>query len=41
MLRLDAVTYIWAEPGTECVHMPEAHEIIKLLRDVIDTVAPG
>ena len=41
MLRLDAVTYIWAEPGTECVHLPEAHEIIKLLRDVIDTVAPG
>jgi glucosylglycerate phosphorylase len=41
MLRLDAVTYIWAEPGTECVHMPEAHEIIKLLRDVIDAVAPG
>ncbi len=41
MLRLDAVTYIWAEPGTECVHLPETHEIVKLLRDVLEAVAPG
>ena len=41
MLRLDAVTYIWAEPGTECVHLPQTHEVVKLLRDVINTVAPG
>jgi sucrose phosphorylase len=41
ILRLDAVTYIWAEPGTECVHLPETHEIVKILRDVMDAVAPG
>ena len=41
LLRLDAVTYIWAEPGTDCVHLPETHEIVKLLRDVIEVVAPG
>jgi len=41
ILRLDAVTYIWAEPGTECVHLPQTHEIVKLIRDVLDTVAPG
>jgi len=41
ILRLDAVTYIWADPGTECVHLPETHEIIKLLRDVMNVVAPG
>jgi len=41
IIRLDAVTYIWAEPGTECVHLPETHEVVKLLRDVMDTVAPG
>ena len=41
MLRLDAVTYVWAEPGTDCVHLPETHEIVKLLRDVVDTVASG
>jgi glycosidase len=41
ILRLDAVTYIWAEPGTECVHLPETHEIVKILRDVVDVVAPS
>jgi glucosylglycerate phosphorylase len=41
LLRLDAVTYIWAEPGTESVHMPETHEVVKLLRDVVDSVGSG
>lgn len=41
IIRLDAVTYIWAEAGTECVHLPQTHEIVKLLRDVMDVVAPG
>jgi sucrose phosphorylase len=41
LLRLDAVTYIWAEPGTECVHLEQTHEIVKLLRTVVDLAAPG
>jgi sucrose phosphorylase len=41
IIRLDAVTYLWSEPGTESIHLPQTHEIIKLLRDVLDTVAPG
>jgi sucrose phosphorylase len=41
ILRLDAVTYVWAEPGTECVHLPETHEIVKFLRDVLAVAAPG
>ena len=41
LLRLDAVTYIWAEPGTECVHLDETHEIVKLLRTLMDIAAPG
>lgn len=41
VIRLDAVTYIWAEPGTECVHLPQTHAIVKLLRDVMDVAAPG
>ncbi len=40
-IRLDAVTYIWAEPGTECIHLPQTHEIIKLLRDILGVIAPG
>jgi len=41
ILRLDAVTYLWSEPGTACVHLPQTHTIVKLLRDVMDTAAPG
>ena len=40
ILRLDAVTYLWAEPGTPSVHLEQTHEIIKLLRDVFNVVAP-
>ncbi len=41
ILRLDAVTYIWAEPGTESVHLPQTHEVVKLIRDVVDSVGSG
>ena len=41
ILRLDAVTYLWAEPGTESIHLRQTHEIVKLIRDVVDTVASG
>ena len=39
IIRLDAVTYLWAEPGTACVHLDETHEIIKLFRDILKVVA--
>ncbi|MCK5094555.1 MAG: sugar phosphorylase, partial [Spirochaetes bacterium] len=32
IIRLDAVTYLWAEPGTRCVHLEQTHEIVKLFR---------
>lgn len=41
IIRLDAVTYLWTEPGTRCVHLEQTHEIIKLFRDILDRVAPG
>ena len=41
IIRLDAVTYLWAELGTQCANLEETHEIVRLLRDVLDTVAPG
>ncbi len=40
VLRLDAVTYLWSQPGTRCIHLEQTHEIIKLFRDVISVVAP-
>lgn len=41
IIRLDAVTYLWTQPGTRCVHLDKTHEIIKLFRDILDTVASG
>ncbi|HSE09929.1 MAG TPA: sugar phosphorylase [Nocardioidaceae bacterium] len=41
MLRLDAVAFLWKEPGTSCIHLPQTHEIIRLWRTVLDVVAPG
>ena len=40
LLRLDAIGYLWKEPGTSCIHLPQTHEIVKLFRDVLDDVAP-
>lgn len=40
ILRLDAVTYLWSELGTSCAHLDQTHEIVKLMRDLLDAVAP-
>jgi len=39
-IRLDAVAFIWKKLGTSCIHLPETHEIIRLMRDVLEVVAP-
>jgi sucrose phosphorylase len=38
--RLDAVAFLWKQLGTNCLHLPETHEMVKLLRDVCEIVAP-
>lgn len=38
--RLDAVAFLWKTLGTNCLHLPETHEVVKLLRDVLEIVAP-
>jgi glucosylglycerate phosphorylase len=40
IIRLDAVTYLWKELGTPCVHHPKTHGVLRLLRTVVDAVAP-
>jgi sucrose phosphorylase len=40
MIRLDAIAYLWKEMGTSCIHRPQTHEIVRLMRDVLDAVAP-
>ncbi len=41
IIRLDAVTYLWRELGTDCASLEQTHEIIKLFRDALDVAAPG
>lgn len=36
VFRLDAVGFLWKQPGTNCLHLPQTHEIIKLMRTLID-----
>lgn len=40
-LRMDAVAFLWKEPGTTCIHLPQTHEVIKLLRLLAEVKAPG
>ncbi len=39
-IRLDAIAYLWKEIGTTCIHLPQTHAIIQLLRAVLDESAP-
>lgn len=39
-LRLDAVAYLWKEIGTSCVHHHKTHLVVRLLRTILDHVAP-
>jgi len=41
LVRLDAVAFLWKRLGTGCIHLPETHEVVKLMREVADAVAPG
>lgn len=39
-IKLDAVDYLWKNPGTSCCNLPETHVIVKLLRELINLVTP-
>jgi len=41
ILRLDAIAYLWKEPGTDCINLPQTHEVVRLIRAVLDMLAPG
>ncbi len=40
LIRLDAIAFVWKEPGTACVHLPQTHELIQLIREVVHALAP-
>jgi len=35
-LRLDAVAFLWKEPGTPSIHLPQTHAIVQLIRLLCD-----
>lgn len=39
-IRLDAIAYLWKEPGTACINLPQTHQIIQFFRAVLDEMAP-
>ena len=40
IVRLDAIGYIWKKPNSSCVNLPKTHQIVKLLRSILEYVAP-
>ena len=39
IIRLDAIAYLWKQLGTCCIHLPETHEVVKLMRTCFDAVS--
>lgn len=40
-VRLDAVGYLWKKLGTCCIHLPETHAIVQLIRELLQMIDPG
>ncbi len=40
IVRQDAIAYLWKEIGTQCIHLPQTHAVVKLFRAILDLVAP-
>jgi sucrose phosphorylase len=40
LIRLDAIGFMWKEVGTNCIHLPQTHRAIQLMRTVLDRIAP-
>lgn len=40
-LRFDAIGFAWKEMGTTCMHLPETHALVKLMREVLEACVEG
>ncbi|MEP6389152.1 MAG: sugar phosphorylase [Halioglobus sp.] len=40
IFRLDAVAFLWKIPGTTCLNLDETHEVVRLLRTLIEHARP-
>ena len=39
-IRLDAIAFMWKEIGARCLHEPQTHQLIQLMRALLDEAAP-
>lgn len=39
--RLDAVAFLWKEAGTGCINLPQTHEIVRLIRTLVQAYDPN
>lgn len=40
-IRLDAIGFMWKRLGTGCMHLPETHALVQVMRAVVESAAPG
>jgi amylosucrase len=41
VLRIDAPAFIWKQLGTSCQNLPQAHTILRLIKQCVEVAAPG
>ena len=40
IIRLDAVAFLWKRLGTSCIHLAETHEMVRVMHDLMEHLAP-
>jgi sucrose phosphorylase len=41
VFRLDAIAFLWKVPGSQSINLAETHEVVRLLRTLIEHTAPN
>lgn len=41
ILRIDAPAFVWKQIGTTCQNLPQAHTLLRLIKQCVQVVAPG
>lgn len=41
ILRIDAPAFIWKKTGTTCQNLPEAHDLLRLIKLCVEVATPG
>ncbi|GAB55082.1 hypothetical protein GPUN_0951 [Glaciecola punicea ACAM 611] len=41
IFRLDAIAFLWKEFGTNCINLPQTHEVVRTMRTLIEHASPN